>query len=153
MNEGYALFIKEQNEDLKTDRIREDIKLSLTDKQYSNLKLKAYQAGFENAGDFIQSFVSDLTGWCSNGSDERDLAGQWYERAHGMSKFHCYFRYYLFNHDFHFGEMLEMIEDQDYFDEIYEEYKADAWGLEAQSKTDCIELLKKLVDPETEIEL
>lgn len=87
--------MQDQKDDVKTDRIRDDMAISLKDEQYSNLKLKAYQAGFKNPGDFIQSFVADLTGWCSNGSDERDLAGQWYERAYGMSEFYYFFHIFF----------------------------------------------------------
>lgn len=55
---------------MKTDRVRENFGISLTDKQYSNLKLMAFEVGCKNTGDFIQSFIGDLTGWASNGSDE-----------------------------------------------------------------------------------
>ncbi len=151
MNEGYALFIKEQNEDLKTECVREDLKLSLTNKQYSNLKLKAYQAGFKNPGDFIQSFIGDLTGWASNGSDERDLAGQWYERAHGMSDFYYYFRHFLFNYDYNLVMISELLVDEDYFEGVYEEYAEQAWGKDVQSKEDCIQLLKEIVEAGVEL--
>ena len=76
MDQGFALYVQEQNKDVETDRVRKDFRISLTDKQYANLKLKANQAGFKNSEDFIQSFIGDLTGWSSNGSDERDLAYQ-----------------------------------------------------------------------------
>lgn len=152
MNEGYALFIKEHNEDVETNCVREDLKISLTNKQYANLKLKAYQAGFKNPGDFIQSFVGDLTGWASNGSDERDLADRWYQRAHGLCEFYYYFHYFLFNYDYmNLVMMSELLVDEDYFEAVYEEYTEEAWGKDVQSREDCIQLLKEIV--ETGVEL
>lgn len=151
MNEGYALFVKEQNEDVETNCVREDFKLSLTNKQYSNLKLKAFQAGFKNSGDFIQSFVGDLTRWSSNGSDERYLADQWYQRAHGMSEFYFYFHYFLFNHDYDLVMMAELLEDDEYFSEVYVDYIMEAHGKDVQSKEDCIQLLKKIVEAGIEL--
>ena len=113
---------------METDRVRKDFRISLTDKQYANLKLKAYQAGFKNSEDFIQSFIGDLTGWSSNGSDERDLAYQWYQRAHGMSEFYYYFHYFLFNYDYDLVMMSELLEDDEYFSEVYNEYIMEADG-------------------------
>ncbi|UYO64381.1 hypothetical protein LNN31_08155 [Acetobacterium wieringae] len=152
MNNLYADYMQEQKEDVKTDQVRKDIEITLTDKQYSNLKLKAYQAGFKNAGDFIQSFVSDLTGWCSNGSDERDLADQWYQRAHGMSEFYYYFHFFLFNYDYmNLVMMSELLVDEDYFEAVYEEYTEQAWGQDVQSREECLELLKELVKADVEL--
>ncbi|WP_242852569.1 hypothetical protein [Acetobacterium bakii] len=151
MNKGYASYIQEQNKDLETDHVRKDFTLSLTDKQYSNLKLMAYQVGYKNAGDFIQSFVGDLTGWSSNGSDERDLADQWYQRAHGNGEFTYYFHYFLFNYDYDLDTMMEMIEDEDYFEEAYEEYSEQAWKKEYQSREDCIQILKEIAKNGTEL--
>lgn len=151
MSKLYADYMQEQREDVKTVSIRGDITISLTDKQYSNLKLKAYKAGFKTPGDFIQSFVSDLTGWCSNGSDERDLADQWYERTHGMSEFYYYFHYFLFNYDYNLVMMSELLVDEDYFEGVYEEYTEQAWGQNVQSREECLELLKELVEADVEL--
>ncbi|MCB8818664.1 hypothetical protein LJE72_24720 [Desulfosporosinus sp. SRJS8] len=82
MNDYYVNRVKEQNEDLKSKKVREDLKISLTDKAYEELKLLAYKAGFQCAEQLLSSFVGDLTGWGgSNGSDERDCADRWFERA------------------------------------------------------------------------
>lgn len=151
MSNIYADYMQEQREDVKTVSIRGDITISLTDKQYSSLKLKTYKAGFKTPGDFIQSFVSDLTGWCSNGSDERDLADQWYERAHGMSGFYYYFHYFLFNYDYNLVMMSELLVDEDYFEGVYEEYTEQAWGQDVQSREECLELLKELVEADVEL--
>ena len=146
MSSTYADFMQDQSDDVKTDRIRDDIAIALTDEQYSNLKLKAYKAGFKNPGDFIQSFVADLTGWCSNGSDERDLAGQWYERAYGMSEFYYFFHYFLYNYDYDLESMSEMLENDEYFNEVYDEYLEEAYGKDVQSKEECVQLLKEIVE-------
>lgn len=136
--------VKQHNEDAKTNCIRTDLQISLTDKEHNNLKLLAYKAGFGNAGELLSSFVGDLTGWLhSNGSDERDLADQWYERAFGC--FIVYFRYFLFNNDYGLNEMNDMIEDAEFFEEIYKDYKDEYDGQELQSKDDCLKELREIV--------
>lgn len=151
MDQGFALYGQEQNKDVETDRVRKDFWISLTDKQYSNSKLMAFKAGFKNTGDFLQSFIADLTGWSSNGSDERDLADQWYQRAHGMSESYYYFQYFLFNCDYDLVMMAELMEKDEYFSEVYDDYIMEANGKDVQSKEDCIQLLKEIV--ETGVEL
>lgn len=136
--------IKEQNEDLKTNKIREDLQISLTDKEFSNLKLMAYKSGFKSAGGLLSSFVGDLTGWHSNGSDERDLASQWYDRAFGM--WINYFRYHLFNYDYDLDSIKDMLDDTNYFDEVYEEYSSENRGKHLESKEACLKLLKEIAD-------
>lgn len=136
--------VKQQNEDLKTDKVREDLKVTLTNKEYINLKLMAFKAGFKNEGDLLASFVGDLTGWQSNGSDERYLAAQWYDRAFGM--WMGYFRHHLFNYDYDLDRMQDMIDDNDFFDQVYEEYKSESYGKELESKEDCMKLLKDIID-------
>lgn len=145
MDKGYALYVQEQNKDVETNRVRKEFRISLTDKQYSNSKLMAFKAGFKNTGDFLQSFIADLTGWSSNGSDERDLAGQWYERVFGMSEFNYYFNYFLFNYDYDLDSMSEMLENDEYLSEVYDEYLEEANGKEVQSKEDCIQLLNEII--------
>ena len=93
-----------------------------------NLKLLSYKAGFRNAGDFLASFVGDLTFWHSNGSDERDKADDWYERAFGMSEYYSNFRYHLLDYDYCIDDMKEMIEDNDFFEDAYESYVAENSG-------------------------
>lgn len=51
--ETWAEKVEEMNEDISTTVIRKDMDVSLTDKEYSNLKLLAYKAGLENVGQFI----------------------------------------------------------------------------------------------------
>lgn len=151
MDDFYAKRVQEQNEDLKTDGVRDDIKVNLTDKEYSNLKLMAYKAGFDSAGKFLSSFVGDLTGWHSNGSDERDLADQWFERAFGSREWYSHFRYHLYNNDFGIDEMKDMIEDEDWFEETYQEYLEENTGKTNQTKEECLALLKELVEKGEEL--
>ena len=143
---------KEQKEDLETDKIREDIKLMLTDKQYNVIKLLAYKANFNDAGEFLASFVGDLTEWHSNGSDERDYADQWYRRAYGYVDYYSYFRYHLFNYDYCIDDMKKMLENEDYFEEVYEEYKNESCSQQKlESKDDCKKLLKELIEADKEL--
>lgn len=141
--------VKEQNEDLKTNKVREDLQVNLTDKEYSNLKLRAYKAGFKSAGELLSSFVGDLTGWHTNGSDEKDLADQWFERAFGMWR--GYFRYHLFNYDYDLDAMQDMLNDTDYFEEVYKEYKSENQEKDLQSKEECLKLLKEIIKEGNEL--
>jgi hypothetical protein len=135
--------VKEQNEDLETDKVREDLQVNLTDKEYTNLKLMAYKAGFDSPGKLLSSFVGDLTGWHSNGSDERALADQWYERAFGMCT--NYFRHHLFNFDYSLDSMQDMLDDTDFFEEVYEEYSDENYRKDLESKEDCLKLLEEII--------
>lgn len=145
MNEYYAKRTQEQNEDSKTRRIRENIKINLTDKEYNNLNLMAYKAGFKSAGELLSSFVGDLTGWHSNGSDEREKANDWYERAFGMYEYYSNFRYHLFNYDYCLDDMQDMIEDADFFEAVYKEYIGEKYAKNNQNKEECLEVLEEII--------
>lgn len=147
MNEYWTQEVNEQNEDLKSMRIRDDFKLSLTDKAYINLKALAYKAGFNSPGELLSSFIGDLTGWgYTNGSDERDYADRWYERAFGMSEYEAYFIYHLYNMDFTLADMADLLEDEEYFEDIYEYYLDDSEKKATQTKEECKKLMKKLLE-------
>lgn len=136
--------LEERDEDYKTNKVREDLSVKVTDKQYHDLKLLAYKAGFASAGTLLSSFVGDLTSWHSNGSDERHLADEWYERA--FHEWTRYFRYHLFEYNYGLGTISEMLDDADYFDDIYEEYEDAKYGSQdIESKEDCLKLLKEIV--------
>ncbi|WP_298203108.1 hypothetical protein [Desulfosporosinus sp.] len=151
MNDYYVLRAKEQNEDLQTDRIREDVKVSLTDKQYSCLKLLAYKAGFKNAGELLSSFVGDLTDWHHKGSDERDRASDWYERAFGMSEYYSNFIHYLYNYNYTQDDMTDMLEDEEYFDDVYESYIDENERKTNQTKEECMNVIKELIEKGEEL--
>ena len=148
MDDLWAKRVQEQNEDIKTDKVREDLKVNLTDKEYTNLKLMAYKVGFKSPGALLSSFVGDLTGWNSNGSDEREIADSWFERAFGMWK--GYFKYHLFNYDYSLDSMKDMIEDTELFEEVYADYKAEN-DKDIESKEDCLKLLKEIVEDGKEL--
>lgn len=142
---------EEQNEDLKTNRIRDDIKISLTDKQYNSIKLMAYKAGLESAEELITSFIDDLTYWHSNGSDERDIAEQWYERTYSMDMETRYFRHFLFSNNYELEELQEMLENTDFFESIYQAFKDESTENYIESKDVCLKLLKSIVDTGKEL--
>lgn len=152
MSEYWAKIVSEKNEDLKSNRSRDDIKISLTDKAYSNLKLLSYNAGFESAGELLSSFIGDLTGWgYTNGSDERDYADRWYERAFGSSEYYSNFRYYLFNNGFSLEDMADLLDDEDIFEDAYQSYIDENEGKTNQSKDDCLALVKKILEKGEEL--
>ena len=80
---------------------------------------------------------------CKNGSDESDLADQWYERAFGIWKdTRSFFSNYLYNYDI---DVNDLIEDEDYFEEVYSEYLEDACNKECDSKEECLAIKKYVI--------
>jgi hypothetical protein len=140
----WAERVKKQNEDLKTDRVRDDLQISLTDKEYEGLKSLAYKAGFKNAGELLSSFVGDLTGWgSSNGSDERDCAERYYKRAFYL--WEKYFIYHLYICKYDLADMKNMLDKSDFFEEVYEAYQEENVGEHIESKEECLKLLKEII--------
>lgn len=132
---------EEQNEDFKTKGDK-GVNVKMTDKQYSMLTLHALKVGFKSAAELLESFTGDLTGWHSNGSDERDLADQWYDRAFGIwEETKSSFRYYLFNYD---RDVEELLKDEDYFEEVYNEYLEEDDRKDHDSKEECIAIIKEM---------
>lgn len=69
-----------QQEEIKTIRKR-TIELELSDSDAKRIAEKAGAHGL-TVGKLLESFIGDLVyGTYSNGSDERDLAGQWFDRC------------------------------------------------------------------------
>lgn len=152
MNDCYAKRVNEQNEDLKSIRVREDLKINLTDKAFISLKSLAYKAGYKSPGELLSSFIGDLTGWgYTNGSDERDCAEQWYQRAFGMSEYYSNFIHYLYDNDYTLDDMSDMLEEGEYFDDVYERYTDDNYGKTNQAKEECLAILKELVEKGEEL--
>lgn len=134
--------VKKQNEDLKTEKVREDIQVSMTDKEYRNLKLLAYKVGLKSEGELLSSFVGDLIGWRPNGSDERDLANRWYERT--FSTGIGYFRHFLFIHKYDLDTIKNILEDADFFKEVYEVYKYQNDEM-VENKERCLKVLNEII--------
>lgn len=151
MKRQWMLKAQESKEDLDTKILREDIKISLTDKEYINLKMLAYKVGFRNPGDLLSSFVSDLTGCHRNGSDESELAETWFERTFGESEDHSNFIHYLYNNDFTLGDMAELLNDEDYFEDVYEYYIDENKKKRNQTKEECKELMRELTEKGEEL--
>lgn len=137
----YATRVKEENEDFKT-RGDKGINLKITDKQYSELTLCALKVGFKTPAELLESFTADLTKWCSNGSDERMIAEQWFDRAFGIwEETRFFFRYYLYNNEI---EAEDFEDDEEYFEEIYNDYLEEEDHKEHDSKEECIAIIKEL---------
>lgn len=143
MDDMYVKRVQEQNDDLKTKGDK-GVHVEMTDKEYSMMTLLALKVGFKSAGQLLESLVGDLSGWHTNGSDESDLADQWFDRAFGIwEETKSYFRYYLFNYDINVEELLE---DEDYFEEVYNEYLEEDENKEHDSKEECLAIIKELQD-------
>lgn len=76
----YPTHGEQQQEEIKTIRKR-TLELELSDADVKRISEKAGAHGL-TVGKLLESFIGDLVcGTYSNGSDERDLAGQWFERC------------------------------------------------------------------------
>lgn len=139
----YARRVQEQNEDFKTKGDK-GVNVEMTDKQYSILTLHALKVGFKSAAELLASFTSDLTCYHSNGSDERDLADQWFDRAFGIwEETRYFFRYYLYNNEIE-AEDFDLEDDIDYFEEVYNEYLEEEDNKDHESKEECLAIIKEL---------
>lgn len=76
----YPTHGEQQREEIKSIRKR-TIELELSDADIKRISEKAGAHGL-TVGKLLENFIGDLVcGTYSNGSDERDLAGQWFERC------------------------------------------------------------------------
>ena len=76
----YPTHGEQQQEEIKSIRKR-TIELELSDTDIKRISEKAGAHGL-TVGKLLENFIGDLVcGTYSNGSDERDLAGQWFERC------------------------------------------------------------------------
>lgn len=147
VEDWYAKKVKESNEDVKTLGAY-SIKVDLTEKQYKELTSMALSVGFDNAAELLSSLTGDLTCWHDNGSDERRMAEEWFDRAFGIwSETKYFFKYFLHEFDYdikeHFGHYEneeDLLED---IDGYYEEYVENAFGKECESKEECIKIIKE----------
>lgn len=145
MNGYNARVVKEYNEDIKTNGDK-GVNVEMTDKQFTNLKSIAFKVGFSSPGNLLKALVGDLTGWHSNGSDERHMANEWLDRAFGIwGETSCYFRYYLHT-NYSNADIEEMWENKEFFEEIYSEYLDSESEKAHDSKDECIKIIKELND-------
>lgn len=125
------------------------LELSLTDKELEILTKYAYEAGFKNAGGLLSSFVIDLVDFGrTNGSDERECADAWYDRAFG-TRYHketYYFTEYCLEKGFDDPYVaIDMLEDDELFENEYNNYLSDLPyndGENCQPKDECKEILR-----------
>lgn len=104
-------FTGETKKDENTVLKERNITVKLSDADCDSLVRKCGECGL-TVGELLENFIGDLIdGTCSNGSDERDLADQWFER--------CWFGMYteqtLLNHLLDFGydpeDYLELLDN------------------------------------------
>ena len=107
-----------QQEEIKTIRKR-TIELELSDADVKRIAEKAGAHGM-TVGKLLESFVGDLVcGTYSNGSDERDLAGQWFDRCwFGMFPEMTFLSYLI-----EWGGIYEVLEAWDNIDDSMESIK------------------------------
>mgnify|MGYP000587472425 CR=1 FL=1 len=103
----------------KADR---DISPKLTDEQYHALLYYTFKAGFKHPAQLLEAFVGDLSGWHRNGSDEEELAGEWFSRAYSGMGGSDSFLYYLYDHQVDIDELERIAVTFDHDpEEVYDE--------------------------------
>lgn len=142
--------------------------LHLTDQQLESLLRNTFLAGLKHPEDLLESFLADLSGWHSNGSDEEMYTQKWYDRAYGGRDGENSFLFYLFNSDASIGELEDILEaedeDPDETGEVdrddypYNWYESYLESLltdkdEADSKEKCIALVKRLFNHQKDGEI
>lgn len=149
--ETWSEKVDKMNIDINSNAIRNDLDISLTDKELINLKLMAYKAGLSGAGQLISAFVGDLTGWHPSGSDEREIAQNWYGRTFGTSDFYSFFKFHLYDYDYSLEDMKDMLVDPEFFNNVYEDYKAESTNKKPQSHDECRQELKNIIEKGIEL--
>jgi len=150
----------------KADR---DISPKLTDEQYHALLHYTFKAGFKHPVQLLEAFVGDLSGWHRNGSDEEELAGEWFSRAYSGMGGSDSFLYYLYDHETDINELEhiavtfdhdpEEVYDEDpeedyretygdiYPYDWYEDYLMDVHDeIDADPRETCVKLIRYLLE-------
>lgn len=111
---------------------QEDIRLSLTDKQYYNLCKEVYSCGFISIGEFIEALINE-----------------WQEHSFGtMKNTISFFRFYLWSYDLdeNMDELHAMMEDETCFKERYLQYREEAEeGTVIEAEEKCKECIRKVL--------
>ena len=148
----------------KADR---DISPKLTDDHA--LLYYTFKAGFKHPAQLLEAFVGDLSGWHRNGSDEEELAGEWFSRAYSGMGGSDAFLYYLYDHQVDIDELEriavtfdhdpEEVYDEDpeedyretygdiYPYDWYEDYLMDVRDeIDADQRETCVKLIRYLLE-------
>ena len=116
----------------KADR---DISPKLTDEQYHALLHYTFKAGFKHPVQLLEAFVGDLSGWHRNGSDEEELAGEWFSRAYSGMGGSDSFLYYLYDHETDINELEHIAVTFDHDpEEVYDEDPEEDYCMEWTQK-------------------
>lgn len=150
----------------KADR---DISPKLTDEQYHALLHYTFKAGFKHPVQLLEAFVGDLSGWHRNGSDEEELAGEWFSRAYSGMGGSDSFLYYLYDHETDINELEHIAvtfdhdpeegydedPEEDYREtygdiypyDWYEDYLMDVHDeIDADPRETCVKLIRYLLE-------
>lgn len=137
-------FEEETKKDLETMGECE-ITVDMTRKQEANLRLLAYEVGYDNPADLLNDMIRDLTGWGGN-TGYTDGMDRWYEKTYKDRRLRNYFRRYLYENNYNMASLNEMIEDQKWFDIAYQGYLDDSGNMLTDSRERCLELVKEIYE-------
>lgn len=122
-----------------------EITVDITQKQDRNLRLLAYEVGYENPEDLLSDMIRDLTGWGEN-TGYTDGMDRWYEKTYKNQRLQKYFRHYLYENNYNMASLNEMIEDQKWFEVAYQGYLEDSGNMLMDSRERCLELIKEIYE-------
>lgn len=114
-------YRERQEKEIKTIKER-TVKLNLSDADCERIARYAGKANL-TVGELLENFIGDLVGGTySNGSDERDLADQWYERCgFGMFPEKTLLRHILENGE-DMEDFITACDEKKYYEDHPEEY-------------------------------
>lgn len=122
-----------------------EVTVDMTRKQDSELRLLAYEAGFDNPADLLNDMIRDLTGWGGN-AGYTDGMDRWYDKTYKDQRLKNYFRRYLYANHYNMASLNEMIEDQKWFEVAYQGYLEDSGNMLMDSRERCLELIKEIYE-------
>lgn len=127
------MLFEEREKEIESIKPRE-FKLELSDADLYRLKTLAGSVGMKMEK-LLENFIGDLVdGTYSNGSDERELANQWFERCwFGMFPEKTFLRYLILE-----GEIESFIS----YHQLYEKTQKEIMELDDEEDEDYVETLK-----------
>lgn len=121
-----------------------EITVDMTQKQDRNLRLLAYEVGYENPEDLLSDMIRDLTGWGEN-TGYTDGMDRWCEKTYKNQRLQNYFRHYLYE-NCDMDRLNEMIQTPEEFEVEYQWYLKESRNSLTDSRERCLELVKEIYE-------
>lgn len=136
-------YEKVRQEDLETMGEYE-VTVAMTKKQDKELRLLAYEAGYDNPADLLNDMIRDLTGWGGN-TGYTDGMNRWYKKTYSGKLLRNYFRHYLYE-NCDMDRLNEMIQTPEEFEVEYQWYLKESRNMLMDSRERCLEVVKEIYE-------